>query len=270
MGKLDTTQRDSARTSPHAGGAPLFDAAAVRDARPAEPLPRAGRVRSRRLPIVLMVVVGAAAGGLVGGLVAAVYHRGPIVQSTADSPNAATAERQQTTDDASQTPGATAEDAQAARPSNTAAADAGEETSAARAQAERQPAAPAEAPASGEARAELRAALDRWIAATNERNVERQMNFYGERVNAFYLTRNATREAVRAEKARVIGGAASVNVSTGEPDISVGPDGRTATMRFRKRYRIEDRAGEVVQELRWLKTADGWKIISERDLRVIN
>ena len=45
-------------------------------------------------------------------------------------------------------------------------------------------------------------------------------------------------------------------------------------MRFRKKYAIEgggeDRHGEVLQELRWERTDDGWKIVSERDLRVID
>jgi len=45
-------------------------------------------------------------------------------------------------------------------------------------------------------------------------------------------------------------------------------------MRFRKKYQIENasgsRRGEVVQELRWRKTIDGWKIFSERDIRVIS
>jgi hypothetical protein len=44
-------------------------------------------------------------------------------------------------------------------------------------------------------------------------------------------------------------------------------------MRFRKRYEIEGgpaaRRGEVVQELRWRRADDGWKIYSERDIRVI-
>jgi hypothetical protein len=50
-------------------------------------------------------------------------------------------------------------------------------------------------------------------------------------------------------------------------------DGRTAVMRFRKRYRIEGgegaRSGEVLQELRWRRTDGGWKIVGERDLRVL-
>jgi len=49
--------------------------------------------------------------------------------------------------------------------------------------------------------------------------------------------------------------------------------GQTAVMRFRKQYRIVDRnrtrSGEVIQELRWRKTDSGWRIFSERDVRVI-
>ena len=44
-------------------------------------------------------------------------------------------------------------------------------------------------------------------------------------------------------------------------------------MRFRKRYVIRgerlNRRGEVEQELRWTETDDGWRIVSERDVRVI-
>jgi hypothetical protein len=43
-------------------------------------------------------------------------------------------------------------------------------------------------------------------------------------------------------------------------------------MYFRKSYVIEghvSRQGEVLQEPRWAKQTDGWKIVSERDLRVI-
>jgi hypothetical protein len=44
-------------------------------------------------------------------------------------------------------------------------------------------------------------------------------------------------------------------------------------MRFRKQYEIangaQSRRGEVVQELRWRRTPGGWKITSERDVRVL-
>ncbi|HEX8352795.1 MAG TPA: DUF4440 domain-containing protein, partial [Pyrinomonadaceae bacterium] len=112
-----------------------------------------------------------------------------------------------------------------------------------------------------------------WVAATNSRDVGRQMSYYAPRVEAFYLSRNAPREAVRAEKARLFARAASVNVEAAPPEIRMSGDGRTAVMRFRKRYRIEggegSRSGEVLQELRWRRTDGGWKIVGERDLRVL-
>ena len=98
------------------------------------------------------------------------------------------------------------------------------------------------------------------------------MSYYAPTVEAFYLSRNATRESVRAEKARLFARASAVNVEAAAPEIRLSPDGRTAVMRFRKRYRIdgpESRAGEVLQELRWRRTGDGWKIVGERDLRVL-
>jgi ketosteroid isomerase-like protein len=125
----------------------------------------------------------------------------------------------------------------------------------------------------GDARATLRNAFDEWIAATNARDLQRQMNFYQGSVNAFYLQRNVPRAAVRAEKSRVFDHADLINIRAAAPGINMSPDGRAATMRFRKKYAIEgggeDRRGEVIQELRWVRTDEGWKIVSERDLHVI-
>ncbi|MBA2590847.1 MAG: serine/threonine protein kinase [Gammaproteobacteria bacterium] len=122
-------------------------------------------------------------------------------------------------------------------------------------------------------RAHLRASLDEWVRATNARNIRKQMAFYPRLVPAFYLWRNVSQHAVLAEKTRLFGRAKVIDVRTGPPQITVAPDGNTATMRFRKQYVIEgareNRRGEVLQELRWQKTEGGWKIISERDLRVI-
>jgi len=121
----------------------------------------------------------------------------------------------------------------------------------------------------------LREALAGWLSATNERDIGRQMRYYDSRLEAFYLSRNTPARAVRAEKVRVFGSADTIDVQAGGPAaVRLGPDGRTATMRFRKRYRVagggQDRRGEVVQELRWRKTDEGWKIVSERDVRVLN
>ncbi len=126
----------------------------------------------------------------------------------------------------------------------------------------------------GKPRTELNSALDDWISATNSRNVDQQMNYYAPKLNAYYLTRNASQGAVRAEKKRIFARADEIDIQTGKPDISLSPDGQKATMRFRKKYAIkqgqQNRTGEVIQELQWVKSDDGWRIVSERDVKVIN
>lgn len=119
----------------------------------------------------------------------------------------------------------------------------------------------------------LRGALEEWIAATNARDIDKQMSFYPPTLKAFYLSRNASRAAVRAEKVRVFQGARTIDVRAAAPELIFQESGREAVMRFRKSYVIEgggrNRRGEVVQELRWQLTPQGWKIFSERDIRVI-
>jgi ketosteroid isomerase-like protein len=119
----------------------------------------------------------------------------------------------------------------------------------------------------------IREALNQWIEATNRRNVEKQMSFYMPELKAFYLTRNASRNTVRVEKVR-LSSAKTIDIRAEEPEIIFQDGGRTAIMRFRKKYAVSEKArtrrGEVVQELRWQRTNGGWKIFSERDIRVIS
>jgi ketosteroid isomerase-like protein len=119
----------------------------------------------------------------------------------------------------------------------------------------------------------LRGALNQWIEATNRRNIEKQMSFYMPELKAFYLARNASRDSVRAEKTRAFANAKSIDIRAEEPEIIFQDGGRTAIMRFRKRYNVTDkqktRSGEVIQELRWQQTNGAWRIFSERDVRVI-
>lgn len=120
---------------------------------------------------------------------------------------------------------------------------------------------------------DLRRLLGEWIAATNRRDINLQMSFYMPQLKAFYLTRNVSRSAVRTEKNRVFAAARSIDIRAAEPEIIFQDGGRTAVMRFRKKYDVSNgqasRRGEVVQELRWQSTREGWKIFSERDIRVI-
>jgi ketosteroid isomerase-like protein len=135
----------------------------------------------------------------------------------------------------------------------------------------------AEGPAGGR-RAEgdfaaLRGALDEWVAATNARDLERLMNFYGPEVEAYYRARNVSQDFVRADRIRLFQRADAIEVSVEAPEITMSPDGRTATMKFRKGYVMKvqgrERRGDVFQQLQWRRTDAGWKIIGERDLKVL-
>ena len=119
----------------------------------------------------------------------------------------------------------------------------------------------------------LRNALYEWIEATNKRDIDKQMSFYVPQLKAYYLTRNTSRGFVRAEKARVFSSATLIDIRAEEPELIFQDGGRTAIMRYRKKYRVENerqsRRGQVIQELRWERTGDEWRIFSERDIRVL-
>ncbi|HEX8493330.1 MAG TPA: serine/threonine-protein kinase [Pyrinomonadaceae bacterium] len=121
-------------------------------------------------------------------------------------------------------------------------------------------------------RADLRAALDLWVATTNSGHLTRQMSLYLPVLERFYQKRNVPRLFVQQEKERFIFSVTSFNVKVGEPEVQISADGSTATMLFRKSYSStgpQSKSGEVLQELRWAKTSEGWKISSERDVQVI-
>lgn len=130
-------------------------------------------------------------------------------------------------------------------------------------------------PATGEiaARRELVGAVFAWIEATNDRDFAAQSIFYPTTMEAFYLWRDVPRSAVLAEKRRIFESAEIIDIKADAPQIIIDAGGQTARLYFRKYYKIygasRKRNGEVLQELRWARQPDGWKIVSERDLRVI-
>ena len=262
---------------------PHFDEKAIQQARPAVPLEQ---IKARLLWLVIVLMCSSALLGVVIGLTISQQNISEQVSTPATSvapeesrvstENGSERIVQSTQDETETLSPSVAEPKEKAKETETRASQAN--TEATRAAHPRENSAGGDEPMSdaqgSEARETLRGALDEWIAATNARDIQRQMGFYNQKVNAFYLTRNVPREAIRAEKSRVFGRANVIDIRADAPGIRLSRDGRTATMRFRKKYAIEgggeDRRGEVVQELRWRRTDEGWKIVSERDLRVIN
>lgn len=132
--------------------------------------------------------------------------------------------------------------------------------------------------ASGDERAQgdlatLRGELNGWIAATNARDLERLMKFYNSKMDTFYRAQNVSQEFVRADKARSFERTEALEVAASDPEITMSSDEQMATMRFRKSYQVKingrERRGEVLQLLRWQRTDDGWKIVEERELRIL-
>lgn len=114
-------------------------------------------------------------------------------------------------------------------------------------------------------------ALNDWITATTERDIEWQMSFYMPTLTTFYRQSDVPQDFVREEKARLFAEAQTNDVRLlSEPQITFSDRGRVATMRVRisnvTQGGRQNRFGGVMRELRWRKTDEGWKIFSERDL----
>jgi hypothetical protein len=121
--------------------------------------------------------------------------------------------------------------------------------------------------------ASLNRAFESWIDATNARDINKVMKFYGAEVEIFYRARNVTDEFVREDKLRSFRRADALSVRAENPEVTIGRDESAASMRFVKEYSVtikgRERRGKVIQQLRWQRTREGWKIVSERDVRVI-
>lgn len=250
---------------------PHFDSLAVERARPAVPI---SDVYSRRTWLTVLVVAAVLAGlggGVIGSLLTTSFLRREAAQAPASIPVS-----EPGTGDiapAADVPSTIGRGAESVAPETVGGpekeiAETARAQSPAGADADARPSEP-----QGDQESALRAALDEWVAATNARDLGRQMTFYGPVVNAFYRARNAPIELVRADKERAFRNADAIAVRVGDPQISFGADGRSAVMRFHKSYAIagggEDRRGEVVQELRWRLVGGKWRIVSERDIKVV-
>jgi ketosteroid isomerase-like protein len=208
------------------------------------------RQRVRAVPLFLLgALVGGAVGGITGGLTALLWRHHADVRGVRAPAHSS--------------------DRGAAAPSSARGASPG---------SRERGAAVTDSPAAAtpDARPEvaLESALNDWLAATKAGDVETQMRFYPARMPVYYTWRNVTRQAVRTEKDRVFGAATRLEITTDIPTVEMAADGASAVSRFRKRYVIEGpnirRRGEVLQELRWTRTPDGWRIVVERDAEVLS
>ncbi|HEX8494892.1 MAG TPA: nuclear transport factor 2 family protein [Pyrinomonadaceae bacterium] len=272
-----TSVNHSTRTEPidaeRTVAAPHFDAAAVKQARPAVPLAEIRAKRSWPVMLMALAVLAGLAGGVIGGVLSTGYLRRDTAQPAASQESTsgmATTATDKTADSVPANQAAPEANPVEQQPSSTAPEAALEREAKAGEEAKQQT---LRETSPAETEAALRAALNEWVAATNARDLGKQLSFYTPTMNAFYRRRNASLEEVRADRARVFENAQSIDVRADAPVIRVSRDGQSATMRFIKSYSIvgggEDRNGMVVQELRWERVNGQWRIVSERDIKVV-
>lgn len=268
---------------------PRFDENAVKEAKPVVPVATTKSTRSKILFVITLIA--GLLGGVIGSILTVQYLASDKQAANPTSPAPRSEELAQANGNAPRVNASSGEAALAANPQegSTGEGESAESSASGSPSNLEQPIPPrdltteegeaaseAADPSSANAQkddAELRRAFTSWLEATNRRDINRQMDHYPATVNRYYRARGASREDVRAEKSRVFERADIVSVEAGEPSIRLSPDGNEATVRFRKRYNIEgggaDRRGEVEQELRWRRVNGKWRIISERDIRVI-
>jgi hypothetical protein len=266
---------------------PHFDEEAIRQAKPAIPLSKVIGQRINPKVLILAVLIAGLVGSLIGSLLSVQYFNRPIESKTAASESAQASESQAKlpTDAGKASPKSANANLSAATADDPDEATSRNREKSAQEQETRQLPAPDAINEGAEdqepdsanretSNQELVQSFHTWLKANQDGDVDSQMGFYHSRVNAFYRKRGVSPEAVRAEKSRVLGRANAIQIEAGEPDVKLSPDGRQATIRFRKRYKIEgeegNREGEVLQELRWKRVNSKWQIVSERDVKVLN
>ena len=122
------------------------------------------------------------------------------------------------------------------------------------------------------ARREVNNALDGWLAALTEKDLDRRMAFYADRLDTYYTKRNVAASSVRGENAKVLDRYSVLDMDVS--DVTVEVDKRTGevTTTFDKTFNFRggerDFSGAVRSEFRWRKIGGRWKIVSERDLKV--
>jgi predicted lipid-binding transport protein (Tim44 family) len=260
---------------------PRFDEEAVSRAKPAVALSQIKAKSSKPGLLIITAIVAGLLGGIFGSVLAVRYltNRTTPESSVAQSSSLSEAKGTLSTDEgqvplksANGNESSSASANQQKESENEEAPDNVEESPSQPAQETENspPPAPEKADQAAQGQ-ELRQAFNTWFEAHKAGDMDKQRAFYSSSVGAFHRWRSAERGDGRAEKNRDLEKALVIQIEAGEPEVKLSPDGQQATIRYRKRYKIEGREGnrdsEVLQELRWQRINSRWRIVSERDLK---
>ena len=123
-----------------------------------------------------------------------------------------------------------------------------------------------------EVRREVGDALEEWVASTRDRDLEKHMGHYADRLETFYKRQNVPAAQVRAERQSAFVRYDDVSVTLGNVQVTPDPTGARATAVFDKTWEFDspdkNTKGSVQQQLTLVRAGGRWLITGERDLRV--
>jgi hypothetical protein len=262
---------------------PRFDEEAVSQAKPAVALSQIKAKRSKPGLLIITAIIAGLLGGILGSVLAVRYLTNRATPNSSEAQSSKLSELKGTLPaDGGQVPlkltnaneSSSASANQQKEPKSEGEEDPVNEEENSSQPAQETENSPPPAPERVDNKAEsqeLRQAFDTWLEAHKAGDMDKQRGFYSSSVGAFNRWRNAERGDERAEKNRDLERALVIQIEAGEPEVKLSPDGQQATIRYRKRYKIEGREGnrdrDVLQELRWQRINSRWRIVSERDLK---
>lgn len=117
---------------------------------------------------------------------------------------------------------------------------------------------------------EISQQINNWRSYAESGNLDSQMQTYASTVD-YYRKRGASRDFVRADRARAYRLFNSMSINISNMSVSVGPSGETATAVFDKEWVFEGArrsTGKVRQQLELRLINGRWLITGERDVKV--
>lgn len=122
----------------------------------------------------------------------------------------------------------------------------------------------------GAASRDISRQINAWKSHAESGNLDSQMQTYAPTVD-YYRRRGASREFVRADRARAYRLFDSMSITVSDVSVSVDDSGATATAVFDKEWVFDGArrsTGKVRQQLQFRKINGQWLITGERDLKV--